>query len=125
MFIICDIDGTIVDKKGRPLNNVLYVVRLLLEYREETKLIISTARPQERHQETAALLAKLNLPYSQLLMNMMGGTDDAAKEGNARRNALTPDNTIAVFENNKACIKMYRRLGFTVFGCKKPEKEGL
>lgn len=117
MFIIVDIDGTIVDKKGRAIQNVLNVVHMLAA-QPDVQVVISTARPHERHQETVQLLDRLNLKCGQLLMNTRGFTDDAAKEDNA----LTPDNTLSVFENNKDCIKMYRRLGFTVFGCKKPEK---
>lgn len=63
-MIICDIDDTIVRAGKYPIQKTIDYVNSL-----KTKVIIVTGRERKDRSETEAILSKIGIKYSSLLMN--------------------------------------------------------
>lgn len=135
-FVIFDIDGTLFDKshrKGdvrptneqvladRPIQEVIEIARSLQAHPEGTTLVFSTGRSILLREVTRQQLTEDGLVVTHLLMRETGWggmSDTDVKQANLKH--IDIQNVLCVFEDNGACVDMYRDAGLTVFHCKQP-----
>jgi hypothetical protein len=136
-MIIVDLDGTIADDRHRkgapaasavhldePIANVIAVVKVLIK--EGHQLWVVTARSAALFDHTMRWLHAQGLEPSQLLMRPVDISKDVMPDYVLKKTWISkgkipaPADVLAVFEDKKSCIKMYRAAGYTVLACREP-----
>lgn len=87
--------------------------------RNNTELVIYTARPEKIRTATEKWLTENSLFYSELLMAKDNDTrhDIDIKLEMLRENGLTPDKVAFIVEDRTCVVKALRKAGYTVLQC--------
>lgn len=101
MAIICDIDGTLLNKGVQPITKVVDYIN------KQKDVYLVTARPEAERARTVAALRSAGIKYSQLLMKPKGQDDIPSKMLHVRH---IPSVTLAI-DNDPATRAAYQKLG--------------
>lgn len=124
--IVVDMDGTLalmgdrspydVSKCDQDLPN-LPVLQTILKWQETHRIIVMSGRTDDGQEKTIAWLEKYDVKYAELHMRKLGDMrkDTIVKEEMYRANVEGQYNVIAVFDDRKSVVEMWRSLGLTVF----------
>jgi HK97 family phage prohead protease len=106
--IIVDIDSTIVDEDGAPIENV---IRFLDEY--EGEVIIVTARLERRRDETVGELERLNVDWDQLFMRASNDVSALDYKSETMKDLLDVYNIELAIDDDDEVRAEYARIGVT------------
>jgi hypothetical protein len=106
--IIVDIDSTIVDEDGAPIENV---IRFLDEY--EGEVIIVTARLERRRDETVGELERLDVDWDQLFMRASNDVSALAYKSETLKDLLDVYNVELAIDDDDEVRAEYARIGVT------------
>ncbi|MEL6469772.1 MAG: AAA family ATPase [Cyanobacteria bacterium J06623_4] len=124
--IVVDMDGTLALMGDRSPYDVskcdldppnMPVVQTILKWQETHKVIVMSGRTDDGKEKTIAWLKKYGVRYAALHMRKVGDMrkDTIVKEEMYRAHLEGKYNIIAVFDDRKSVVEMWRSLGLTVF----------
>ena len=124
--IVVDMDGTLALMGDRSPYDVskcdqdppnMPVVQTILKWQDTHKIIVMSGRTDDGKEKTASWLEKYGVKYSELHMRKTGDMrkDTIVKEEMYRAHLDGRYNVIAVFDDRKSVVEMWRSLGLTVF----------
>ena len=124
--IVVDMDGTLALMGDRSPYDVskcdqdppnMPVVQTILKWQETHKIIVMSGRTDDGKEKTVSWLEKYGVKYSELHMRKTGDMrkDTIVKEEMYRAHLDGRYNVIAVFDDRKSVVEMWRSLGLTVF----------
>ncbi|MEM9153329.1 MAG: AAA family ATPase [Cyanobacteria bacterium P01_F01_bin.3] len=124
--IVVDMDGTLALMGNRSPYDVskcdqdppnIPVVQTILKWQETHKIIVMSGRTDDGKEKTVSWLEKYGVKYSELHMRKTGDMrkDTIVKEEMYRAHLDGRYNVIAVFDDRKSVVEMWRSLGLTVF----------
>ena len=99
----------------KPMNTVMILEAL---HRDAIKIILLTGRPEKYRESTVAWLDKYGVEYDELLMRPADKPyiKDAQIKLTHYTNSIQPKyDVIAVFEDRKQCVDMWRKIGLLCF----------
>ena len=93
------------------------VVKTILKWQETHKIIVMSGRTDDGKEKTESWLKKYGVNYAALHMRKTGDMrkDTIVKEEMYRAHLDGKYNVIAVFDDRKSVVEMWRSLGLTVF----------
>ncbi|MEM7632230.1 MAG: AAA family ATPase [Pseudomonadota bacterium] len=93
------------------------VIQTILKWQETHKIIVMSGRTDDGKEKTVSWLEKYGVKYSELHMRKLGDMrkDTIVKEEMYRAHLEGRYNVIAVFDDRKSVVEMWRSLGLTVF----------
>lgn len=124
--IVVDMDGTLALMGERSPYDVskcdqdppnMPVVQTVLKWQETHKIIVMSGRTDDGKEKTAGWLEKYGVNYAELHMRKLGDMrkDTVVKEEMYRAYLDGRYNVIAVFDDRKSVVEMWRSLGLSVF----------
>lgn len=124
--IVVDMDGTLALMGDRSPYDVtkcdqdppnMPVVQTILKWQETHKIIVMSGRTDDGKEKTERWLEQYGVNYSALHMRKVGDMrkDTIVKEEMYRAHLENKVNVIAVFDDRKSVVEMWRSLGLTVF----------
>ena len=124
--IVVDMDGTLALMGDRSPYDVskcdqdppnMPVVQTILKWQETHKIIVMSGRTDDGKEKTVSWLEKYGVKYGALHMRRLGDMrkDTVVKEEMYRAHLEGRYNVIAVFDDRKSVVDMWRSLGMTVF----------
>ena len=124
--VVVDMDGTLALMGDRSPYDVskcdqdppnMPVVQTILKWQETHKIIVMSGRTDDGKENTVTWLNKYGVKYEALHMRKLGDMrkDTIVKEEMYRAHLEGRYNVIAVFDDRKSVVEMWRSLGLTVF----------
>ncbi len=124
--IVVDMDGTLALMGDRSPYDIskcdqdppnMPVLQTILKWQETHKIIVMSGRTDDGKEKTVSWLETYGVDYAALHMRKLGDMrkDTIVKEEMYRAHLEGRYNVIAVFDDRKSVVEMWRSLGLTVF----------